>query len=36
MWHGYSKQSQAYSAAYKFYKLSKADRDCVVKFLRAI
>ncbi len=36
MWHGYSKNSQAYFAAAKFYKLSKKDRDCVVKFLRAI
>lgn len=36
MWHAYSKQSQAYQAAYKFYQLSKADRDCVVKFLRSI
>ena len=36
MWHAYSKNSQAYSAAAKFYQLSKKDRDCVVKFLRAI
>ncbi len=36
MWHAYSKNSQAYFAAAKFYNLSKQDRDCVVKFLRAI
>ncbi len=36
MWHAYSKQSHAYAAAEKFYKLKKADRDAVVKFLRSI
>ncbi len=36
MWHGYSKQSDAYNAAEKFYNLSKEDRDAVVAFLRAI
>ena len=36
MWHGYSKESQAYESAEKFYRLSKSDRDAVVKFLRAI
>ena len=36
MWHGYSKQSQAYKATEKFYKLKKADRDAVVKFIEAI
>jgi CxxC motif-containing protein (DUF1111 family) len=36
MWHAYSKQSQAYSSAMKFYRLKKSDRDAVVKFLRAI
>ena len=36
MWHCYSKQSHAYSAAMHFYKASKADRDAVVKFLRSI
>ena len=36
MWHGYSKQSDAYSSAVKFYNLPKADRDAVVKFIEAI
>ena len=36
MWHAYSKQSHAYESALKFYNLPKADRDAVVKFLRAI
>lgn len=36
MWHAYSKKSQAYDSAYKFYNLPKADRDAVVKFLRSI
>ena len=36
MWHGYSKDSQAYESTLKFYHLSKSDRDAVVKFLRAI
>lgn len=36
MWHGYSKESDAYYAAQNFYKLPKADREAVVKFLRAI
>lgn len=36
MWHGYSPNSDAYSATQSFYKLSKSDRDAVVKFLRAI
>lgn len=36
MWHAYSKNSHAYSAAEKFYHLNKADRDAVVKFLRSI
>ncbi len=36
MWHAYSKQSDAYSSAKKFYDLSKKDRDAVVKFLRSI
>ena len=36
MWHGYSKQSHAYKAAERFYKLPKEDRDAVVAFLRAI
>ena len=36
MWHGYSKQSEAYESTVKFYNLPKKDRDAVVKFLRAI
>lgn len=36
MWHGYSKESDAYNQAQKFYKLSKADRDAVVAFINAI
>ena len=36
MWHGYSKQSDGYRATEKFYKLSKADRDAVVKFIESI
>ncbi len=36
MWHAYSKQSDAYESAYKFYNLSKEDRDALVKFLRSI
>ena len=36
MWHGYSKQSDAYDSTLKFYNLSKSDRDAVVKFLRSI
>ncbi len=36
MWHAYSKKSDAYASTEKFYNLPKADRDAVVKFLRAI
>jgi len=36
MWHGYSKQSDAYKATEKFYNLPKADRDAVVKFIESI
>ena len=36
MWHVYSKQSDAYWEAEKFYNLPKADRDAVVKFLQSI
>lgn len=36
MWHCYSKNSQAYSAAVQFYNLPKADRDAVVKFIQSI
>jgi CxxC motif-containing protein (DUF1111 family) len=36
MWHAYSKESDAYWAAKKFYYLSKKDRDAVVAFINAI
>lgn len=36
MWHGYSKNSDAYKATQKFYNLSKTERDAIVKFLRSI
>ena len=36
MWHGYSKQSDAYWCTEKFYNLPKADRDAVIKFLQSI
>ena len=36
MWHGYSKQSDAYDSTVKFFNLSKSDRDAVVKFIRSI
>ena len=36
MWHAYSKDSQAYNSALKFYNLKKADRDAVVRFIRSI
>ena len=36
MWHGYSKNSDAFAATEKFYNLSKADRDAVVKFIESI
>ena len=36
MWHGYSKQSDAYKPTEKFYHLSKADRNAVVLFLESI
>ena len=36
MWHGYSKQSDAYKATEKFCNLPKADRDAVVKFIESI
>jgi len=36
MWHCYSKKSQAYDSAVKFYNLPKADRQAVVNFLRSI
>lgn len=36
MWHGYSKQSDAYRSTVEFYNLPKADRDAVVKFIESI
>ncbi len=36
MWHGYSKQSDAYYPTQEFYKLKKTDRDAVVAFINAI
>jgi hypothetical protein len=36
MWHGYSKQSDGYRAAEKFYHLKKADRDALIKFVESI
>ena len=36
MWHGYSKESDAYNSTEKFYNLSKEDRDAVVRFIEAI
>ena len=36
MWHGYSKESDAYKSAEAFYNLSKEDRDAVVKFVDAL
>lgn len=36
MWHGYSKESDAYKATERFYNLPKSDRDAVVKFIEAI
>ena len=36
LWHGYTKNSDGYQSALRFYKLPKKDRDAVVKFLRAI
>ena len=36
MWHGYSKESDAYASTEKFYKLSKSDRDAVVEFVNAL
>ena len=36
MWHAYSKDSDAYESAEKFYRLSKEDRDAVVKFIESI
>ncbi|MBQ7214096.1 MAG: hypothetical protein IJS25_06145 [Bacteroidales bacterium] len=36
MWHAYSRNSESYWSAVKFYNLGKSDRDAVVKFLRSI
>lgn len=36
MWHGTNEQSDAYETVVEFRKLSKADRDAVVKFLDSI
>ena len=36
MWHAYSRQSDGYEAAKKFYELKKADRDAVVRFIESI
>ena len=36
MWHGYSKQSDAYKATEKFYNLPKADRQAIVRFIESI
>ena len=36
MWHGYSKQSDAYKSTEKFYYLKKEDREALIKFLEAI
>ena len=36
MWHAYSKESDGYNSAEKFYNLSKEDRDAVVEFIESI
>ncbi|MGM9634039.1 MAG: di-heme oxidoredictase family protein [Alloprevotella sp.] len=36
MWHGYSRESDAFASTEKFFNLPKADRDAVVALLRAI
>ena len=36
LWHCYSRKCHAFESGYRFYQLSKEDRDAVVKFLRAI
>ncbi len=36
MWHGYSRQSDAYEHTVRFYNLSKEERDAVVAFIEAI
>lgn len=36
MWHGYSKESDAYYPTQQFYNLNKEDRDAIVAFINAI
>lgn len=36
MWHGYSRESDAFTSTEAFYKLNKEDRDAVVAFIEAI
>ena len=36
MWHGYSKQSDAYGPTEAFYHLKKEDRQAVIKFIESI
>ncbi|MBQ4188845.1 MAG: hypothetical protein II660_02530, partial [Bacteroidales bacterium] len=36
MWHAYSKKSDAYSSAEKFYNLTKEEREAVIKFVDSI
>ena len=36
MWHAYSRESDAYPSAEKFYNLSKEERDAVVRFIDSI
>ena len=36
MWHAYSKKSDAYDSAEKFFRLEKKDRDAVVLFIDSI
>jgi CxxC motif-containing protein (DUF1111 family) len=36
MWHAYSKNSDAYKCAIKFYNINKSDRYAVVKFIQSI
>ena len=36
MWHAYSKKSDGYTSAEKFFNLSKEDRDAVVRFIESI
>jgi CxxC motif-containing protein (DUF1111 family) len=36
MWHGYSRQSDAFVPTKKFYELPKADRDAIIRFIESI